>query len=310
MSDYTELKEWLKLQKDSRHNIRDYPEVKWFLSAIGQTQEFISELEQRDKDLAGQAVGDGKEKGGKMTNEFKTTLLSLLKDCQADEIAHLELRMIRDAQAPRFEALRESHPEIYADFMKARTGPHEVLLINRRKRVEVLTALIEKGGDEKCDAPVIVERMAFAPSTVTSTSNAPNAPQEPVGAEDLMCKCGHHKSAHSKTLICYFGLCKCTHFTTRQKAEQTVSLPVAQAHQIQKLSKELVECRAARNKLCDDWIKHQQDWIRQVDKIAMDNNNLRAALTVARGLLYEFQHNTERVRETIAMIDKLLPKKG
>ena len=50
----------------------------------------------------------------------KMTALDLLKDCHEDEIAHLELRMIRDAQAPRFEALKESHPEIYRDFMKAR----------------------------------------------------------------------------------------------------------------------------------------------------------------------------------------------
>lgn len=75
-------------------------------------------------------------------------LLALLKDCFDDEIAHLELRMIRDAQAPRFEALKKTHPEIYADFMRARTGPHETLLKNRRKRVKVLTAIIE-GSNEK-----------------------------------------------------------------------------------------------------------------------------------------------------------------
>lgn len=71
------------------------------------------------------------------------TLLDLLRDCFEDEIAHLQLRLIRDAQAPRFEALKELHPEIYADFMAARNGPHETLLRNRRKRVEVITALIE-----------------------------------------------------------------------------------------------------------------------------------------------------------------------
>lgn len=75
---------------------------------------------------------------------FKAALLGLLRDAQADEIAHLELRMIRDAQEPRFEALRDSHPEIYADFMKARTGPHEVLLRNRRRRVQLLTEMIER----------------------------------------------------------------------------------------------------------------------------------------------------------------------
>lgn len=79
-----------------------------------------------------------------MINE-KQTYLDLLKDCFKDEIAHLELRLIRDAQAPRFEALKKSHPEIYKDFIRARKGPHEILLKNRRKRVLVLTSLIEKG---------------------------------------------------------------------------------------------------------------------------------------------------------------------
>jgi hypothetical protein len=73
----------------------------------------------------------------------KRVLLDLLKDCFDDEVAHLELRMIRDAQAPRFEALKETNPEIYEDFMAARSGPHEVLLKNRRKRVEVLREMIE-----------------------------------------------------------------------------------------------------------------------------------------------------------------------
>ena len=78
-----------------------------------------------------------------MQTEEKKILINLLKDAHADEIAHLQLRMIRDAQAPRFEKLKETHPEIYEDFMKARTGPHEILLKNRRKRVEVLTRMIE-----------------------------------------------------------------------------------------------------------------------------------------------------------------------
>lgn len=73
----------------------------------------------------------------------KKIALDLLRDCFQDEIAHLELRMIRDTQAPRFEALKESHPEIYEDFMRARFGPHETLLKNRRKRVEILTKFIE-----------------------------------------------------------------------------------------------------------------------------------------------------------------------
>lgn len=73
----------------------------------------------------------------------KDIALDLLRDCFNDEIAHLELRIIRDSQAPRFETLRATHPEIYDDFMKARSGPHEVLLANRRKRVEMLTKFIE-----------------------------------------------------------------------------------------------------------------------------------------------------------------------
>lgn len=84
---------------------------------------------------------------------MKETLLSLLKDAFEDEIAHLELRMIRDAQAPRFEALKETHPKIYEDFMRARTGPHEILLRNRRRRVEVLTQMIEGEVAERSKAP-------------------------------------------------------------------------------------------------------------------------------------------------------------
>jgi DNA repair photolyase len=78
-----------------------------------------------------------------LNKEEKEVLLSLLKDAYEDEIEHLRLRMIRDTQAPRFKDLEESHPEIYADFMKARTGPHEILLKNRNRRVEVLKLLIE-----------------------------------------------------------------------------------------------------------------------------------------------------------------------
>lgn len=69
--------------------------------------------------------------------------IDLLEDCFADEIEHLRLRLIRDEQSPRFEALRESHPEIWRDFSTARSGPHEVMLRNRRKRVEILTKLAE-----------------------------------------------------------------------------------------------------------------------------------------------------------------------
>ncbi len=74
---------------------------------------------------------------------IKELALDLLSDCYEDEIAHLTLRTIRDAQAPRFIALKKSHPQIYQDFMKARNGPHEILLKNRRKRVQVLTEIIE-----------------------------------------------------------------------------------------------------------------------------------------------------------------------
>ena len=76
--------------------------------------------------------------------DIRQVALDLLRDCFEDEIAHLELRIIRDNQAPRFKSLKKSHPEIYRDFMKARTGPHEILLKNRRKRVEALRALIEE----------------------------------------------------------------------------------------------------------------------------------------------------------------------
>jgi len=77
----------------------------------------------------------------------KYILLNLLKDCNDDQIAHLELRIIRDAQSPRFEAFKESHPKIWKDFMRARSGPHEILLKNRLKRVKILTELIEGNND-------------------------------------------------------------------------------------------------------------------------------------------------------------------
>ena len=76
-------------------------------------------------------------------SDTKMVAMDLLRDCFEDEMAHLELRMIRDAQAPRFKELEETHPEIYRDFMAARSGPHEVLLRNRNKRVEALKKLIE-----------------------------------------------------------------------------------------------------------------------------------------------------------------------
>ncbi len=43
--------------------------------------------------------------------DIRQIALELLRDCFEDEIAHLELRMIRDDQAPRFEKLRATYSE-------------------------------------------------------------------------------------------------------------------------------------------------------------------------------------------------------
>ena len=43
--------------------------------------------------------------------DVRHVALDLLRDAYEDEIAHLELRIIRDDQAPRFEALRETNSE-------------------------------------------------------------------------------------------------------------------------------------------------------------------------------------------------------
>lgn len=43
--------------------------------------------------------------------DMRHVALDLLRDAYEDEIAHLELRIIRDDQAPRFEALRGTHSE-------------------------------------------------------------------------------------------------------------------------------------------------------------------------------------------------------
>ena len=75
--------------------------------------------------------------------DIRHIAVDLLKDCYEDEIAHLNLRIIRDDQAPRFKALEVSHPEIYRDFMTARTVHHEILKKNRDKRIDVLRKLIE-----------------------------------------------------------------------------------------------------------------------------------------------------------------------
>lgn len=78
-----------------------------------------------------------------ITPNPKSVAYDLLEDCFAEELAHLRLRMIRDAQAPRFEALKETHPQIHADFMTARTDCHEVLKRVRVKRMKLLTAIVE-----------------------------------------------------------------------------------------------------------------------------------------------------------------------
>ena len=80
-----------------------------------------------------------------LTSEQKQVLRDLLSDTYQEELAHIDLRIIRDEQAPRFEALKDTHPKILEDFMKARKGPHEVLLKARRKRIEILTKMIEEG---------------------------------------------------------------------------------------------------------------------------------------------------------------------
>ena len=43
--------------------------------------------------------------------DIRHVALDLLRDAYEDEIAHLELRIIRDDQAPRFESLRATHSE-------------------------------------------------------------------------------------------------------------------------------------------------------------------------------------------------------
>ena len=79
--------------------------------------------------------------------DMREVALGLLRLAHEDEVAHLKLRMIRDDQAPRFEGLKKSHPEIYKDFMEARSGPHETLLKNRVVLRDILTAVVE-GRDE------------------------------------------------------------------------------------------------------------------------------------------------------------------
>ncbi|HUX61341.1 MAG TPA: hypothetical protein VMV32_08510 [Ignavibacteriaceae bacterium] len=75
---------------------------------------------------------------------IKRRLMSLLRDGYEDEMAHMELRLIRDAQKPRFEALRDKQPEIYEDFMRAHTEVHVILRKNREIRTQVLNEIIEE----------------------------------------------------------------------------------------------------------------------------------------------------------------------
>ena len=77
-----------------------------------------------------------------MNRNEKEILIGLLEDTFAEEICHLRLRLIREAQKPRFEALKQDIPEIHSAFLKAR-GVHDKLRDARRHRIEVLTRLIE-----------------------------------------------------------------------------------------------------------------------------------------------------------------------
>ena len=82
-------------------------------------------------------------KGGRMSDDIKATALVLLRDAYEEECLHLELRIIRDTQEPRFEALANELPAIYADFMKAR-DVHDRLRDIRHKRIKVLITIIEE----------------------------------------------------------------------------------------------------------------------------------------------------------------------
>ena len=77
-----------------------------------------------------------------MDREGKEELIDLLADTFDEEIMHLRLRVIRDAQAPRFKALHRKNRKIMADFVDARKI-HSSLLEIRRRRIKKLTELIE-----------------------------------------------------------------------------------------------------------------------------------------------------------------------
>jgi len=75
---------------------------------------------------------------------IKRELPNLLRDSYEEEWAHTELRVIRDAQKPRFEALRDKHPEIYEDFMRAHSNLHVILSEDRKRRIRTLNKIIEE----------------------------------------------------------------------------------------------------------------------------------------------------------------------
>ena len=70
---------------------------------------------------------------------MKERLLELLEETFEEEICHLRLRLIRDAQEPRFEKVGG---KILEDFNNARSV-HDRLVKIRRYRIKLLTIMIE-----------------------------------------------------------------------------------------------------------------------------------------------------------------------
>ena len=109
-----------------------------------------------------------------MNSEEKEILIELLADTFDEEIHHLRLRCIRDDQAPRFAVLKESHPEITADFLKAR-GVHDKLRDERRQRIRVLTELIEGAAPAAFRVgDVVIDHVEGKKVRVTSLGTDPN----------------------------------------------------------------------------------------------------------------------------------------
>lgn len=75
--------------------------------------------------------------------QLRRIAIKMLEDAYQEQIQHLELRLIRDTQAPRFEKLKKSHPKIWEDFTTARTGPHEFLKVVREERMGLLLRMAE-----------------------------------------------------------------------------------------------------------------------------------------------------------------------